>query len=145
MNFQSNNIKIYPAANRDYSSSKLNIEHNIINAINRLTDPNSENKDFNAFIINDNSFGFLNYNNNNWYIKNGFECNINGYYIKLVNDEAITLSLNNNNILILKLITTIKTLNENQSATYNVIQIAGEDVTPTYTGVDLIIGNKSTL
>ena len=38
--FDSNIIKIYPAANRSEASGRLNIEQNIVNIVNRLTDTN---------------------------------------------------------------------------------------------------------
>lgn len=74
-NFKSSDIKIYPAANRDDFLGRLNLEYNITNLINRLTDEQS-------FIIN--GLG-VTYTENKLTIQQG-ECNIGGYFIKLVNN-----------------------------------------------------------
>lgn len=79
-NFKSSDIKIYPAANRDDFLGRLNLEYNITNLINRLTDEQS-------FIIN--GLGVIyGHNTDNdsdeITIKPG-ECNIGGYFIKLLN------------------------------------------------------------
>jgi len=99
-NFKSSDIKIYPAANRDDFLGRLNLEYNITNLINRLTDEQS-------FIIN--GLGVI-YGHNTVSgsdevtIKLG-ECNIGGYFIKLINNytQVYTNGIQSGNSYIVEL------------------------------------------
>lgn len=91
-NFKSSDIKIYPAANRDDFLGRLNLEYNITSLINRLTDEQS-------FIID--GLGVI-YGSNEITIKPG-ECNIGGYFIKLLNDYTQAYDVQSGNSYVVEL------------------------------------------
>lgn len=125
MNFNSSNIKVYPAANRDFISGKLNLEYNITNLVNRLTDTP-------CFIIS--GLDVL-YNNNQLTIKAG-ECNIGGYFIKILADQVFAHTLSTTADSFVKL--SISVNNKNIESSYSIYELNGNDTT-TYSGVQLTV------
>lgn len=121
--FDSNIIKIYPAANRSEASGRLNIEQNIVNIVNRLTDTNS-------FIINGLNITVV----DNKYELSAGECNINGYFVKILNKCKLDETVADNKVICLDLYVENKLIDTN----YTVQQCSGTDSadnTPKYSGV----------
>lgn len=121
--FDSNIIKIYPAANRSEASGRLNIEQNIVNIVNRLTDTSS-------FIINGLNIKVV----DKKYVLSAGECNINGYFVKILEPVILTETVSNNKVICLDLYVENKLIDTN----YTVQQCSGTDSadnTPKYSGV----------
>lgn len=119
-NFESDDIKIYPAANRNTSIGRLNIEQNIVNVINRLTDIKS-------FVVDGLN---LTDNRDGTFTLSSGTCNINGYLINIVKDYTLSIDLSRTKILRLSL-------------NYNTVSVDNSYTIHQCTGTDLSDGSKS--
>lgn len=129
---KSENINIYPASARSNSIDRLNIEHNMINIVNRLTDIDS-------FII---SGLDVQISNNKIMIMPG-ACNIHGYYVSIKNknndpyDTGIAVKAG---VVQLKL-----TFNTTVILDTAAIQLSGTDDSGEYTGLSIDVANTSNI
>lgn len=129
---KSKNINIYPASARSNSIDRLNIEHNMINIVNRLTDIDS-------FII---SGLDVQISDNKIKIKPG-ACNIHGYYVSIKNennnpyDTGIAAEAG---VVQLKL-----TFNTTPILDTAAIQLNGTDAAGEYTGLSIDVANTPTI
>ena len=129
---KSKNINIYPASARSNSIDRLNIEHNMINIVNRLTDIDS-------FII---SGLDVQISNNKIMIKPG-ACNIHGYYVSIKNennDPYDTGIAAEAGVVQLKL-----TFNTTPILDTAAIQLNGTDAAGEYTGLSIDVANTPTI
>lgn len=127
---KSENINIYPASARSNSIDRLNIEHNMINIVNRLTDIDS-------FII---SGLDVQISNNKIMIMPG-ACNIHGYYVSIKNennDPYDTGIAAKAGIVQLKL-----TYNTTLILDTAAIQLSGTDDSGEYTGLSIDVANTA--
>lgn len=127
---KSENINIYPASARSNSIDRLNIEHNMINIVNRLTDIDS-------FII---SGLDVQISNNKIMIMPG-ACNIHGYYVSIKNennDPYDTGIAAKAGIVQLKL-----TYNTTIILDTAAIQLSGTDDSGEYTGLSIDVANTA--
>lgn len=123
-NFKSSDIKIYPAANRDDFLGRLNLEYNITNLINRLTDEQS-------FIID--GLGVI-YGSDEITIKPG-ECNIGGYFIKLLNDYTQAAGIQSGNSYVVEL--RLQYSKDKELGNIKISELVGND-TPTISNGETI-------
>lgn len=123
-NFKSSDIKIYPAANRDDFLGRLNLEYNITNLINRLTDEQS-------FIID--GLGVI-YGSDEITIKPG-ECNIGGYFIKLLNDYTQATGIQSGNSCVVEL--RLQYSKDKELGNIKISELVGND-TPTISNGETI-------
>lgn len=126
----SENINIYPASARSNSIDRLNIEHNMINIVNRLTDIDS-------FII---SGLDVQISNGKIMIMPG-ACNIHGYYVSIKNEnnDPYNTSIDvEAGVVQLKL-----TFNTTTILDTAAIQLTGIDDGGKYTGLSIDLANTS--
>lgn len=126
----SENINIYPASARSNSIDRLNIEHNMINIVNRLTDIDS-------FII---SGLDVQISNSKIMIMPG-ACNIHGYYVSIKNENNDPYNTGIDveaGVVQLKL-----TFNTTTILDTAAIQLTGIDDGGKYTGLSIDLANTS--
>ena len=126
----SENINIYPASARSNSIDRLNIEHNMINIVNRLTDIDS-------FII---SGLDVQISNGKIMIMPG-ACNIHGYYVSIKNENNDPYNTGIDveaGVVQLKL-----TFNTTTILDTAAIQLTGIDDGGKYTGLSIDLANTS--
>ena len=133
---KSKNINIYPASARSNSIDRLNIEHNMINIVNRLTDIDS-------FII---SGLDVQISDNKIMIVPG-ACNIHGYYVSIKNENNASYNTGiDAKAGVVQLELTFNTTTILDTAA---IQLTGTDTDTVddseYTGLSIDVANTSTI